>query len=60
MKMFLYASLIPLFLLTAACGDKPEPDNQSTEVELTASKTSVTFDRFGGDQTITVTSASQP
>ena len=60
MKMFFYASLIPLFILTASCGDKPDPVTPSSEVELTVSKTSITFDRFGGEETITVTSATQP
>lgn len=59
MKMFIYASLIPLMLAAAACEDKPAYDPPK-EVELSVSKTDITFDRFGGEQTITVTSASQP
>lgn len=60
MKMFIYATLIPLMVAAAAaCEEKPDY-SQPSEVEFTVSETSLTFDSLGGEKTFTVTSSSQP
>lgn len=59
MKSILLKSLIPLLLGFMACEETPDY-SQQTEVELTVSTNSLSFERFGGESTITVVSNTQP
>lgn len=54
-------TLAAVAALLTACRDDVYHNNQKTEeVKLSVSETSLSFDRFGGEKTITVTSATQP